>query len=298
MEAAIEAEGVVIGVLSDSLARAAVARKYRAAIREGRAVFISPFDPDAGFNVGNAMNRNKLIYALSDLAVVVSATLEKGGTWSGAVENLQREWVPLFVRAEEPQLPGNRRLIELGGYSVDQTVLDRQVTIDDWLAGRQLAHAIALPLQQAEPVLAPEALSIQVEREAPPDSQPVEQDIALGGVAASSGKVVPSSALNHATRDAPIVVQDIAQEHVEVNGAAHYDLFEIVWPHLQQALTAPRTEREMADLFQVELKQAQNWLRRAVDQGRLNKLQRPIRYVVVESLLQTLPLFNPNDSAL
>ena len=48
------AEGSV--VLADSLARAAVAGKYRSALRDGRLVLISPYDPDAGFNVGNAMN--------------------------------------------------------------------------------------------------------------------------------------------------------------------------------------------------------------------------------------------------
>lgn len=299
METAIEAEGVVIGVLADSLSRAAVARKYRAAIREGRLVLISPFDPDAGFNVGNAMNRNKAIYALSDMALVVSATLEKGGTWSGAVENLQRGWVPLFVRAEEPQLPGNRRLIELGGYSVDRTVLNRQIAIDDWLAGRQLASAVALPLQPAKPVSELEAPSLPAEQEAPSDFQPVEeQGSTLGDIAPALAETVSSSASNHATQEALVVAQDREQQHSGVNGAAHHDLFEIVWPHLQQALTAPRTDREMADLFQVELKQAQIWLRRAVEQGRLNKLQKPIRYVIVESSLQTLPLFNPNDSVL
>ena len=33
-------------------------------------VLISPFYPDAGFNVGNAMQRNKYIYCLSDAAMV------------------------------------------------------------------------------------------------------------------------------------------------------------------------------------------------------------------------------------
>ncbi|MEI6180064.1 MAG: DNA-processing protein DprA, partial [Chloroflexales bacterium] len=112
MQAALDAEGVVLGVLADSLARAAVAGKYRPAVRAGRLVLISPYDPEAGFNTGNAMNRNKAIYALSDFALVVSASLAKGGTWEGAVENLRRAWVPLFVRSANPQLPGNQRLVE------------------------------------------------------------------------------------------------------------------------------------------------------------------------------------------
>jgi predicted Rossmann fold nucleotide-binding protein DprA/Smf involved in DNA uptake len=200
MEAAIEAEGVVIGVLADSLARAAVARKYRTAIREQRLVLISPFDPEAGFNTGNAMNRNKAIYALSDLALVVSATLEKGGTWHGATENLQRGWVPLFVRAEEPQLPGNRRLIELGGYSVDRTVLERRVAVDDWLDGRALASATALPLQPETPAREAEDRSMQTRQKALPEAQAgAEQFTAPDGLsvplAEEGGSSTPPSIL-------------------------------------------------------------------------------------------------------
>lgn len=55
MNAAIEVEGVVIGVLADSLAHAAVTRKYRTAIREGLLVFVSPFDPDARFTSSAAL---------------------------------------------------------------------------------------------------------------------------------------------------------------------------------------------------------------------------------------------------
>ncbi len=46
------------------------------------------------------MQRNKLIYALADAALVVNADLNKGGTWSGAVEQLDKlHFVPIYVRA-------------------------------------------------------------------------------------------------------------------------------------------------------------------------------------------------------
>ena len=38
------------------------------------------------------MQRNKLIYALADAALVVNSDYEKGGTWAGAVEQLEREY--------------------------------------------------------------------------------------------------------------------------------------------------------------------------------------------------------------
>lgn len=47
-------------------------------LAEGRLVLVSPYDPSTGFNVGNAMQRNKLIYALADASLVVSSDLDEG----------------------------------------------------------------------------------------------------------------------------------------------------------------------------------------------------------------------------
>ncbi len=52
---------------------------------------ISPYSPEAPFHsVGNAMARNKLIYCMADQALVVHSRRE-GGTWNGALENLEKE---------------------------------------------------------------------------------------------------------------------------------------------------------------------------------------------------------------
>ncbi len=66
MRGALEAGGKVVGVMADSLERAALHREHRDLISDGKLVLISPYDPLAGFNIGHAMQRNKLIYALSD----------------------------------------------------------------------------------------------------------------------------------------------------------------------------------------------------------------------------------------
>ena len=100
MRGALEAGGRVIGVMADSLEKAAMNRDHREMLMEGQLVLISPYDPGAGFNVGNAMQRNKLIYALSDAALVVNSDLGKGGTWAGAVEQLDKlRMVPVYVRS-------------------------------------------------------------------------------------------------------------------------------------------------------------------------------------------------------
>lgn len=102
MRGALAANGRVIGVLADSLERAALGREHRQMLMDKKLVLVTPYDPAAGFNVGNAMQRNKLIYALSDAALVVSSDYGKGGTWAGAVEQLDRlRFVPVYVRPEQ-----------------------------------------------------------------------------------------------------------------------------------------------------------------------------------------------------
>lgn len=100
MSGALELGGRAIGVLADGLEKAAMSRENRASLMQGRLLLLCACDPSAGFNVGNAMQRNKLIYALADFALVVNADYGKGGTWAGAVEQLEkRHFVPVYVRS-------------------------------------------------------------------------------------------------------------------------------------------------------------------------------------------------------
>lgn len=113
MGAALEEGGKSVGILSDSLSRAALSKDYRRAVADGRLVLVSAVDPDARFTVSSAMDRNKYLYALAKAAVVVDSDV-KGGTWSGAVENAEHRWVPAYVRLDGETRPGNRRLADLG----------------------------------------------------------------------------------------------------------------------------------------------------------------------------------------
>jgi len=101
MRGALDAGGNTVGVLSDSLERAALNREHRDFILNGQLTLISPYDPSAGFNIGHAMQRNKIIYALSDAALVMNSDFEKGGTWAGAIEQLDKfRFVPVYVRSK------------------------------------------------------------------------------------------------------------------------------------------------------------------------------------------------------
>jgi predicted Rossmann fold nucleotide-binding protein DprA/Smf involved in DNA uptake len=115
MRAALDAGGRVAGVLADSLERAALARENRGFLMERRLALVSPFDPGAGFDVGHAMQRNKLVYALADAALVVASDHNKGGTWAGAVEQLEKlRYVCVYVRSSGKPTEGITALVQKG----------------------------------------------------------------------------------------------------------------------------------------------------------------------------------------
>ncbi len=115
MRGALENGGRVIGVLADSLELAALNRENRNFLLDDQLVLLSPYDPSAGFHVGTAMARNKLIYAFSDAALVVNSDLHKGGTWAGATEQLEKlHLAPVYVRDGEKASPGLSALRQKG----------------------------------------------------------------------------------------------------------------------------------------------------------------------------------------
>lgn len=98
MNGALEAGGSVVGVLPGDLEKTVMTREHRNRILEEHLVLVSPFDPSLRFTVAQAMQRNKVIYAMAEAGLVVNADVNRGGTWAGAVEQLQKYHVPVFVR--------------------------------------------------------------------------------------------------------------------------------------------------------------------------------------------------------
>ncbi len=108
----LEAGGRASVVVADSLEREAIHKANRQPITNKFLVIVSPYDPAAGFNVGHAMGRNKLIHGLADASLVVRCDSGSGGTWSDAVEHLGREGAtPLYVRSGAEAPEGNRALL-------------------------------------------------------------------------------------------------------------------------------------------------------------------------------------------
>jgi predicted Rossmann fold nucleotide-binding protein DprA/Smf involved in DNA uptake len=205
-----------------------VAGKYRQAIREGRLALVSACAPEASFHIGNAMARNKLLYALADWSLVVCAETDKGGTWSGAQENLQKGWTPLLVRtgAEVPE--GNTRLLEEGGLSLDEAEV------------RQDTGGLRELLEQA--VRRRERLAATAKE-----------------VAEAAATADPAGAF---------------WEHQ-------------VWPTIAGICRARGSlnEQDLVGALGIEKAQGKAWLKRAVEERKLRKLGRPVRYRLAERSL-------------
>lgn len=242
MLAALEVDGNVIGILADSLSKASVSSRYRSALREGNMTLVSPYAPHAGFNVGNAMGRNKLIYALSDWTLVVNTDAGKGGTWSGATEALKHRWVPVMVRVGGGAPPGNQLLIEKGAIRLEATMVDGPaLTLKSVLNQLPSGQTDNLP-GTAAPGLFDESITA---------GEPKSQ--------------------SEAEAVAPIQTIDP-------------DTFwsEMVWPLMSRLANQEGfLNRDiLCSALGIKATQADDWLKRAVDEGRLQKKRGPVRYVV------------------
>ena len=241
MHGALLADGDVAGVMADSLERAALARDNREPLMEGRLILISPYDPAAGFNVGHAMQRNKIIYALADAGLVVTSDFEKGGTWTGAIEQLERfHFVPVFVRNGSNAGRGNSALIQHGG-------LPWPNPKDTEELGQMLSAA--LESVAAEPKQ--EALSFALKE------QPI--------VYATSVKPVEPATIGE--------VPKVSSSPAEV-------LFKIVREMLRRELAVGKTEAEIVSLLDVTKSQAKEWLTRLIKEGTVEKVKKtkPVQY--------------------
>jgi predicted Rossmann fold nucleotide-binding protein DprA/Smf involved in DNA uptake len=146
MQAAIEMGGSALGVTVEPLERLVRRAATRAPLSDGALTLITPFHPTARWQAGNAMLRNRIVYALAQAAVVAASAAGSGGTWSGAIENLRHGWVPLYVRCHGDA--GSQELAQAGAITLaDPTVADLDI--------RSLFHPptgdVRPPLLAAEP---------------------------------------------------------------------------------------------------------------------------------------------------
>jgi len=118
MTGALDAGGVVIGVPAEGISKASRSAEIRRRVHEGELCIASPYAPDAAFRAGNAMGRNKIVYALSQVTFVVASDERAGGTWAGAKEALDRRYAPVAVWVGDGAEDGNHALVRRGATPV------------------------------------------------------------------------------------------------------------------------------------------------------------------------------------
>jgi predicted Rossmann fold nucleotide-binding protein DprA/Smf involved in DNA uptake len=141
VSSALASGGRAICVLSDSLEKAVVSKRYRQALTEGHVTLVTPFTPDTRFTVANAMRANRYQYGLSDAAIVVE-TRQTGGIWSGADENRKQGWVPAFVRSGADVSSGNNALLHLGLLPITLHDIEHAPSFAEFLIQRSTASAL------------------------------------------------------------------------------------------------------------------------------------------------------------
>ncbi len=97
-------------------------RALQSKIESGNVLLMSQFHPDAQWVVSRAMERNKVVTGLAQVVIVAESDIQ-GGTWEGANGALKQHR-PLYVRQAASALPGNNKLIELGGHALPWPAAD------------------------------------------------------------------------------------------------------------------------------------------------------------------------------
>ena len=287
MRGAWEAGGKVCGVLTDSLEKATMKREHRNLLLDGKLALISPYDPSAGFNVGNAMQRNKLIYALADASLVVSSDFKKGGTWAGAIEQLdQLKFVPVFVRSTGESSDGLDALERKGAlpwpnpqdvdsftkvFNVKISSGDAPPMVDfqlfDGVPSRNITTTASA---STDPALLPKTKSepstlIDIFSASPPH--------------AAANEKSPLSPLKAISPTAE------AQELINAEPSAAETLFSAVRAAIQQLLNVPMKDAEVAAALKVSNVQTKVWLKRLVGEGVIEKQNKPAGYVLKQKRL-------------
>ncbi len=257
MTAALEAGGVTIGILAENLLKKSVERKYRHAIADGRLLLISPYHPNARFTVGTAMGRNKLIYAMADYGLVVSAEYKKGGTWNGATEELRRDNPrTVFVRTGSNVPQGNSKLLELGAIEWPETIEKNSLKV--------LLAEIAANNKPQEKVKQPTLFDVTKNIEEP--AATINQN---NRTTSEKAGIINKLKDNLIQNDSSCIL---------LPSSIPTSIYEAVLPVILKQLETAMSSDELAKLLDVNKTQLNVWLKKAVNENKIIKLLKPVRY--------------------
>ncbi len=262
MLGAMNQGGVVIGVMADSLLKAATSAKWRKGLMDDLVVLVSPFYPEAGFNAGNAMARNKYIYCLADSALVIHSG-KKGGTLNGAEENLNKAWVPLWVKKTTDKGAANADLVAKGGCWCEADLQSLKISdlmkSNDSIVGQVKEEQVDLFSMAGH-------TDLFTESEIEPDTEVVEAEQDVSGFEEKINKVMPSEE-----------VPEVSEQSLEP-----VDFYQLFTSELQRLADSPVTVDELIESTGLHKSQLKDWLKRAEGDGGVKKLNRPVRYQIQE----------------
>lgn len=344
MQGAIQEGGPAIGILSEGLLKAATSSQWRQGLMSGGLVLVSPYFPEASFNIGNAMGRNKYIYCLADAALVVHSG-SSGGTKTGAEENLKRGWVPLWVKPTQDAEAGNQALVDAGGAWCDENIEqldigsllvlpeasssgqgadqsetvsshepgtdnavessesepDKAVEIDDQ---PDVADAMAHEAQQEPKAKEPEVAPSSGESDAgcrkentPEPAKAPQSDLFGSDIISEQGaeeaaeSAAPEQVITETSdsKEPEQPLEDPAPEsHEATCQPEQIDFYRLFLSELQRLAQAPNTADDITAETGLQKTQVTTWLKQAVEEGRVKKLTRPVRYQAIPEEADTV----------
>ena len=264
MKAATDEGGVTLGVLACDLLKSSMNRANRSAIEAGRLALVSPFSPEAGFNAGNAMARNRFIYALAHYALVIDSTRDSGGTWAGATENMRHGWVPLYVRVPD-EGRGNTALLANGAREFDFDLLSDDSLLRFLESGEAQGEkdTQGLPLNQTD-FVAEDLLASDLHESAVTTYQGVRSEVEVSSE--------PPATEVFASIEQKASTEKLRAEETEAQAAEVLDMYPVFLSRIDALMeSGMRTENEVAQALGLDAKQAKVWLRQATEQGRLTR---------------------------
>lgn len=249
MNGAIEAGGQSIGILANDLKRAVTNRTHRDAILSDQLVLVSPYDPSSRFTVWQAMSRNKFIYALANTALVVNADKDKGGTWAGAIEQLAAKVarpIPVYVRSTGAPSKGLEALKQKGA--------------KPWPNPGNAEY-----LEAIFDVDFSKTPKERAQRKIPFDTELATTEMVAESETLYESELPQSIKQASDTRNSTVTPAE--------------ELFQSAKSLVLQIAQTPRTRDEIKAELGITQAQANEWLKRLVDEGVVEKMNRPVRYL-------------------
>ena len=267
MVGALENNGFSLGYVADSLIKKSTSSLFRQFIINDKLCLVSPFNPEAGFNVGNAMSRNKLIYAQSDATIVMKSDV-KGGTWEGAKENLKKNWVPTWVI--DNNIKGNIELVKMGAKqlsSVKEINVSQLIKKDPKAIQTDLFSSIDTEVKQKE-VNQKKVVRKNIKQEQVLQDEEVQY--------------VPMS-------DEIDQVNENKVVQINFNNASLFELFLVKLNDAFKNKTV--TKKDLKDELKLTSSQLDEWLKMGVENEYLIKKVRPVTFMINPEITIRL-LFN------